>query len=166
MPLVTFDKLPDDARVWVFGALAPVDEVDAAKLLAVVDSFLLQWKAHGHPLTCARDWRDERFLAVGVDQQTEGASGCSIDVLFHTLQALDRAVGTSLIGGGRVFFRDSLQLVHCVTRPEFEAMARRGEIGAGTAVFDTTLTTASAWRSAFELPASASWHAELLKAAH
>jgi len=164
MPVVTFDKLPDDARVWVFGTAAPVDEVDAGTLLAAADAFLLQWHAHGHPLTAAREWRDERFLVIGVDQNREGASGCSIDGLFRTLQGLERAIGTSLVGGGRVFFRDRLRLVHSVTRQEFEAMAARGEVGADTPVFDITTTSAGAYRTAFERPASTGWHAELLRA--
>ena len=42
-----------------------------------VDAFLDQWNAHGSALTCAREWRDDRFLAIGVDQSTAGASGCS-----------------------------------------------------------------------------------------
>ena len=163
MPVVNFEKLPDDARVWVFGAVAHVDEVDALKLLAAVDAFLLQWNAHGHPLTCARDWRDDRFLVIGVDQSTEGASGCSIDGLFRTLKGLETAIGTTLLGGGRVFFRDSLGLVHCVSRQEFEVLARRGEVGADTAVFDTTATNAAEYRKAFERHASAGWHAELLR---
>ena len=164
MPIVKFETLPDDARVWVFGTAAPVDEIDAAKVLAVADAFLLQWKAHGHPLTSARDWRDERFLTVGVDQRTEGASGCSIDGLFRMLQELEAAIGTSLVGGGRVFFRDALQLVHSVTRQEFEMMSRRGDVDGSTAVFDVTVTTTAAYRSSFERPASTSWHADLLAA--
>jgi hypothetical protein len=162
MPAVKFDNLPDDARVWVFGAVAPLDEIDAPKLLAAVDAFLLQWNAHGHPLTCARDWRDDHFLVIGVDQRTEGASGCSIDGLFRTLKGLEPAIGTTLLGGGKVFFRDTLGLVHCVARNEFEAMARRREVDATTPVFDTALTDAKTYRSAFERPASAGWHAELL----
>jgi hypothetical protein len=164
MPVVTFDQLPDDARVWVFGAAAEIDDVDAKRLLAAVDGFLLQWKAHGHPLTCARDWRDDRFLAVGVDQRTEGASGCSIDGLFRTLQGVERAVGTTLVGGGRVYFRDAHGMVHAVTRPEFEAMAGRGEVTGNTAVFDTSVTDAASYRSAFERAARDSWHASLLPA--
>jgi hypothetical protein len=162
MPLVPFESLPDDARVWVFGAAAPVDDVDARKLLAAVDGFLIQWKAHGHPLTCAREWRDDRFLVIGVDQRTEGASGCSIDGLFRTLQGLERAIGTTLVGGGRIYFRDAQGLVHAVTRAEFEAMATRNEVGAETPVFDTTVTTAGAARTSFEQPAGKSWHATLL----
>ena len=164
MPVVKFDQLPDDARVWIFGAVAPVDDVDTPKLLAAVDSFLLTWHAHGHPLTCARDWRADRFLAIGVDQRSEGASGCSIDGLFHTLKGLETAIGTTLLAGGHVFFRDTLDLVHSISRQEFESLARRGEVGSGTPVFDTTLTTAAAYRTKFERPASAGWHAELLSA--
>jgi len=165
MPVVAFDKLPDDARVWVFGAAAPVDEIDAPKLMAAVDAFLLQWKAHGHPLTAARDWREDRFLIVGVDQRTEGASGCSIDGLFRTLKELESAIGTTLLSGSRVYFRDTIGLVHCITRPEFEAMSRRLEVNGDTPVFDTTVTTAGALRAHLERPASTSWHAGLLQAA-
>jgi hypothetical protein len=162
MPLATFDKLPDDARVWVFGAAAPVDEIDAAKLLAAVDTYLLQWKAHGHPLTAARDWRDERFLVIAVDQRTEGASGCSIDGLFRMLQDLEAAVGSSLVTGGLVFFRGPGDLVCALSREDFEALARRGGADGNTVVFDTTITAAGDYRARFEVPASASWHSALL----
>ncbi|MBM4194694.1 MAG: hypothetical protein FJ202_10000 [Gemmatimonadetes bacterium] len=164
MPMVNFETLPDDARVWVFAASAPVDEVDAKKLLAAVDGFLFQWKAHGHPLSCARDWRDDRFLAIGVDQRTEGASGCSIDGLYRTLQGLEKAVGTTLVAGGRVFFRDAHGFVHCVTQQEFGAMGARREVDTSTHVFDTTVTTAGGYRREFERAASATWHKQLLGA--
>jgi hypothetical protein len=162
MPLTTFDTLPDDARVWVFAAAAPVDDIDAAKLLAAVDTYLLQWKAHGHPLTAARDWREERFLAIGVDQRTEGASGCSIDGLFRMLQELERAVGSSMVGGGLVFFRGPGDLVCALSRDEFEALARRGGASGATHVFDTTIMSAGDYRTRFEVPAAESWHVALL----
>jgi hypothetical protein len=164
MPLTSFEKLPDDARVWIFGAAAPVDDIDSAKLLAAVDTFLVQWKAHGHPLTSAREWRDERFLVIGVDQHTEGASGCSIDGLFRTLQDLEQAVGSSLVGGGLVFFRGPGDLVCALARDDFEALSRRGGADGTTPVFDTTITTAGDYRTRFERPASDSWHKSLLAA--
>jgi hypothetical protein len=97
MTLAAFDALPDDARCWIFGASAPVDDIDDQRLLAAVDGFLLQWKAHGAPLTASRDWRDEHFLVIAVDQNQEGASGCSIDGLFRTLKELETAIGASLV---------------------------------------------------------------------
>lgn len=162
MPLVPFEKLPDDARCWIFAARAPLDEVDAPRMLAAVDSYLLAWKAHGAPLTSGREFRDEHFLAVGVDERTSDASGCSIDGLFKVLQGIEEGIGTSMVGGGTVYFRDAGGFVHGCTRAEFEHMAAMGEVGTATPVFDTTLTTVGEYRTRFERPAGESWHRSLL----
>ena len=164
MPRVSFDALPDDARVWVFGAANGLDNVASERLLGAVDDFLAQWNAHGSPLVCARDWRDERFLAIGVDQSTAGASGCSIDGLFRTLARLEPELGTTLLGGGRVYYRDSDGRVIATTRAMFDQLGREGQIGADTMVFDTSITLASAWRDRFERPVRESWHAQLITA--
>ena len=162
MTLAAFDALPDDARCWIFGASAPIDDIDDQRLLAAVDSFLLQWKAHGAPLTASRDWRDEHFLVIAVDQNQEGASGCSIDGLFRTLKGLEAALGASLVEGGLVYFRDPLGLVHAVSRDDFGLLVKHGDISAETKVFDTTLTTLGEYRTTFERRAKDSWHAALL----
>lgn len=162
MPLVPFESLPDDARLWVFGARAPLDEVDAPRLLAGVDPFLASWKAHGAPLTCARVFLHEHFLVVAVDERASGASGCSIDEFFHLLMAAEAAVGTSMVEGGIVYFRGPADLILSVTRAEFEAMAVRGDVDGDTMVFDTTVTTAGDFRARFERRARESWHASLL----
>jgi hypothetical protein len=159
MPIVPFHQLPDDARVWVFGSDDPLVGAPADTLLASVDQFLSEWRAHGTPLRCARDWRDNRFLAVGVDVSVEGASGCSIDGLFRTLQQLERVIGTRLVGGGRVFYRENGG-VASATREEFLVRLRSGDIRSDTPVFDTSLTAAAEWRAKFERPASQSWAAE------
>src|SRR5258708_6404279 len=105
MPIVPFDTLPDSARVWVFASDRPLDGDRANELLAAVDEYLATWSAHGVPLRCGREWRDARFLAIGVDITAENASGCSIDGLFRRLQQLEQSLGSRLVGGGRVFFR-------------------------------------------------------------
>ncbi|MBX9929189.1 MAG: hypothetical protein K2X99_09780 [Gemmatimonadaceae bacterium] len=161
MPLIEFDRLPDDARIWVFAADAPVDDVDAPRLLKAVDSFLRTWKAHGEPLTCAREFRDEHFLVIGVDQSTAGASGCSIDGLFRVLKGIEEGIGASLVDGGRVYFRDVAGLVHGVPRPDWILLAKQGEVRTTTPAFDTTITTAAEYRTRFEGPAGDRWHAKL-----
>jgi hypothetical protein len=164
MPLVPFAALPDEARVWVFSAAAPVTGAAADVLLREVDQHLTQWRAHGVPLVCARDWRDDRFLAVGVDEAASNASGCSIDALFHALRALEAQLGTSLVGNGAVYWRDVSGAVSVADRPAFRAVAAAGAVGPDTLVFDSTITTVGAWRREFEKPARASWHARLLPA--
>lgn len=164
MPLVPFASLPDDARLWVFGARAALDDVDERRLLTAVDRYLETWKAHGAPLSCARESRDEFFLVVAVDERASEASGCSIDGLYRVLQEVEGGIGTSLVAGGLVYFRAPGGLVCCVPRDEFEGMARRGEVDGETLVFDATVTTAGDYRARFERRARESWQASLLPA--
>jgi hypothetical protein len=162
MPLVTFETLPAEARLWVFAAAAPVTGTAADALLTMVDTHLRAWRAHGAPLVCARDWRDDRFLAVAVDEAATGASGCSIDALFHALRDMEAQIGNSLVAGGQLYWRDASGVVQVSDRPSFRAQASSGGVNVHTPVFDTTVATVGAWRSAFELPAAESWHARFL----
>ncbi|MGH7720476.1 MAG: hypothetical protein ACREON_16720 [Gemmatimonadaceae bacterium] len=160
MPRVLIEALPDDARAWVFASDRPLAGPDAARVLEEVDRFLDTWQAHGAPLTCARDWRDDRFLIVAVDQRAAGASGCSIDGLFRVFKALEPA-GVKMLTRGQVFFRGAAGDVISVSRGEFGQRAARGEITGGTHVFDTSLGTLGELRGRFETEAVRSWHAQL-----
>ncbi len=163
MPIVPLSDLPDDARAWTFAAPVTLSAEREALLLGAVDTFLAQWRAHGAPLTCARDWRDGRFLCVAVDQRAAGASGCSIDGLFRSLRELEPVLGTSLLPSGLVFWRDDDGVVRQATRPQFAAHAAQGLIRADTPVFDPTVESLGAWRHEFERSAAASWHARWLR---
>jgi hypothetical protein len=162
MPLVSFDALPDSARVWVFASDEPLAGAAADTLLAAVDEFLAEWRAHGVPLAAARDWRDDRFLAVGVDVTQENASGCSIDGLFRTLQRLEKQLGSRLVGGGRVFYRVGDE-IETSSREEFVARAKAGGVSREANVFDLGISNAAAWRERFETPAVEGWTASLFR---
>lgn len=158
MPTVSFDTLPDSARLWVFGAASPVTGDAASRVLRTVDAHLAVWRAHGVPLVCARDWRDDRFLAIAVDEQASHASGCSIDALFRQLQTVEAELSVSLVPSGLVYWREPNGAVVAADRAVFRAAIAAGEAGPDTPVFDTLITTVGEWRYQFERPARDSWH--------
>lgn len=162
MPLVPFESLPSSARVWVFVGDHAVAAPAAVQLLSEVDAYLSQWKAHGAPLTCGRDWADDRFLTIAVDQSAAGASGCSIDGLFRTLSAIGPAIGASMIGTALVHYRDRSGAIQSVSREAFGERAGHGEITTETPVYDTSVTTLDEWRERFASTVGESWHAALL----
>ena len=163
MPIVPFESLPDSSRIWVFGSDRPVTGAAADRLLAEVDRFLEGWRAHGEPLRSARLWRDHHFLIVGVDQSDAHASGCSIDGLFRSLQALEREIDARLVGGGRVFYRDHSGVAQSAARSELDSLIASGAVGPNTVVFDTSLTDLGEWRAKFEQPARKTWVGQMMK---
>lgn len=165
MPLVAFSDIPDDARVWVFASSHALSGDAESALLRDVDDFLDGWRAHGAPLSASRDWRDHQFLAITVDPRSADASGCSLDALFRSFKALEREMGVTMLGGGRVFYRGEDGTVAATDRAGFDALAASGRVTGDTPVFDTSVTTAGDWRVRFERPASQSWHATLLPTA-
>ncbi len=162
MPRVSFSQLPDDARVWIFGASDPITGDRAKLLLDRVDDYLDSWKAHGEPLLCARDWRQDRFLAIGVDENAAGASGCSIDALFRILQELQASLGSTIVGGGRVYYRDGNGETQCTSRSEFPRLRAAGIVDESTTVYDTSVVTGAGYREGFERQLGESWHRELV----
>jgi len=166
MPLVQFESLPDSARTWVFAADRNLSASQAGQLLNAVDEFLSSWKAHGTSLHSGRDWRDDRFLTVAVDQTAAGASGCSIDGLFRILKSVEKRVGAGLVASGNVFYRSASGTVESVTREKFAKLAAQGEIRDTTVVFDPTVTTLGEWRANFQTDVAHSWHAALIRERH
>jgi hypothetical protein len=162
MPLVAFSSLPDDARVWVFGSEVRLAGETESALLVAVDEYLAGWRAHGSPLTVARDWRDGRFLAIAVDQRDESASGCSLDALFRVLHGIENETGSSLLGNSRVYYRSANGEIRVTDRAGFAALSKAGEVEPSTRVFDLSIQTAGGWRNAFELAAADAWHGGLL----
>ncbi len=94
--------LPDDARLWIFGASRPLGEQDAALLISSTRRFLEEWAAHGRALAVAFEWLHNRFLLVAVDEDRAAASGCSTAVPSGSgPRRASSALGAASFGGWR-----------------------------------------------------------------
>lgn len=162
MPVVAFSSLPDVSRTWVIGSASPLSSDVERSLLASVDEYLAGWRAHGAPLTVGRDWREHRFLTIAVDPTASDASGCSLDGLFRVFKRIEQSLGTTLLDGGRVYYRDKDGAVQSTDRAGFGGLARSGAVNAETEVFDTSVQTLGEWRERFDTRAGLSWHRALL----
>lgn len=161
MPAVSFDQMPDDARLWVFAAPRPLSAREAGTLLERVDGFLAKWAAHGAPVVGARAFRHDRFLLVASDERATGVSGCSIDSLFHALADTERAMDIDLRRTSSfVFYRDAAGQVQSAERPAFRQIAAAGEVSDETPVFDNTIGTVGDVRAGrWERRFGDAWHA-------
>ena len=157
MPLTDFELLPSKARLWVFGTSRSLSSDEESTLLSEVDEFLDGWKAHGSPLTAARDWRYGRLLLVAVDERSVPPSGCSIDAMVHVLKGLEARLGMTLVDNAPVWFSLGGE-PRRATRPEFSELAKMGEVGPDTTVFDSSVTRVADVREGrWEVAASETW---------
>ncbi len=158
MPLVPFDQLPDNARLWVFAASRPLTSAESQTLMRHIDAYLGTWAAHGSPLRNGRAWHDDRFLMVAVDESSAGASGCSIDGLMRTVRDAEEHLGVKMTDNAPVWYRDNRE-VRQVDRAQFRDMAKAGSVSPDTIVFDNTITTLGAVREGrWETAARETWH--------
>ena len=158
MPNLQFDRLPSDARLWIFAAERPLTPEEGRRVLAETDAFIDQWTAHGVPLTAGRELRHQRFVLVAVDERAAGASGCSIDALVRRMQQLERELGLELVNNGPVLYREG-DAIQRVPRERFAELAASGTVSPSTFVFDNTLTRVGELAAGkWEVKAADAWH--------
>lgn len=158
MPLMPFESLPDESRLWVFGVGRELEQAEERSFLEAVDRFLETWAAHGVPLRCGRDWRHRRFLLVAVDEASEPPSGCSIDAMVEVLKDQERELGMPIVDSSPVWFLEGDQ-VRRSSRADFKRLVADGTVGPEVMVFDNTVTRLTEARAGrWERPARESWH--------
>jgi hypothetical protein len=158
MPRIPFDRLPSDARLWIFAAERPLSPDESRGVLAETDAFIDQWTAHGVPLTAGRDLRYNQFVLVGVDERAAGVSGCSVDALVRRMQQLEHILRVELVNNTPVLYREG-ETIERVSRERFAELAASGTVGPGTRVFDNTLTrVGDLLAGKWEVKAGDSWH--------
>ena len=158
MPRIGFEHLPEHARLWIFAAQRELDDPERARVLEEVDRFIDQWTAHDGPLTAARDWRQGRFLMIGVDEEAAGLSGCSIDALVRRMKVLQEELGVELVNNAPVLFKNG-GTIERVSRERFAELAEAGAVSLETPVFDNTLSRVGDIRAGrWEVRAADSWH--------
>lgn len=165
MPRVPFDQLPPNARLWIFAADRPLSSAERPTFLADIDRFLDHWAAHKVPLPAARELRYDRFLLIGVDESSTGASGCSVDALVRAMKTFEEVYGLELVNHAPVLYREGDD-IRRVPREEFRELARSGRLTPDTVVFDNTLTSVGALQQGrWETRAADAWHGRAFFAA-
>jgi hypothetical protein len=124
--------------------------------------FLEGWATHGEELVAGFDWRYDRFLIIALDERRAAASGCSIDALMDHVRQLERELGVNLVDGSPVWYRDGEE-IRFASRRKFRELATSGDVSGRTVVFDLTVQRLGELRTGrWELPATSSWHRQLL----
>ena len=154
------EKLPDDARVWVYQTDRALSSDEASKLNAVMIDFVSQWQAHGTDLAAGFELRDERWLILAVDEKDQNASGCSIDASVKVIKALGEALGVDFFNRQLIIWKDGDALV-TDRMHDFWAKRKAHIVSDDTVVFNTLAKDVGELRRSWQQRFAESRHAEM-----
>ena len=159
--LVPFDQLPEEARIWIYPSDRPFRSDEILQLEQALSDFLAQWTAHSQSLEAGFVLPHDRFIVIGINQETAQASGCSIDSSVRFIQDLEKQFDIVLLDKMNVTFKNN-GTINLVNLAAFQKFAKDGKIGQETIVFNNMVNTKEDFENNWEVPAKKSRHKRFL----
>ena len=159
--LVDFDTLPDSSRVWIYQANRSFSEDELEDIRSKLDVFIENWTAHGADLNAGATIKYKRFIVIGLNQDLNAATGCSIDASVHFIQQLEKEYNVDLMDKMNVSYKQG-EYVAYKPLTDFRKMAKQKAVSKNTIVFNNLVTNISEFKDNWEVPASESWHNRFL----
>ncbi|HRI80507.1 MAG TPA: hypothetical protein PLR06_13320 [Cyclobacteriaceae bacterium] len=151
-----FDSMPNHSRLWIYQANRLFSPTEKVQLDEGLKKLCEQWTAHQVPLCTSYLIQDNLFVMLAVDEQQEGASGCSIDSSVHFLKGLMHSLNLDFFDRSQVaFLADNRIVLHPISKLKtlFEDRTLTGE----TFTFNTLAITKSEWMETGRIRVKDSW---------
>ncbi|MBN4071493.1 hypothetical protein JYT72_03165 [Crocinitomix catalasitica] len=158
------DTLSNTSRIWIFQSNRSLSELEENFISEKFNEFIPQWAAHGNELFGEFHIAKSHFLLVGVDEDRNPASGCSVDKLTHKVEEIGRELEIDFLNRLTVAYEKDGQIV-LVTMEEFKTLVRAGEVNADTTVYNNLIPTKGELEMGWRTSVSNSWHKNLLEIA-
>lgn len=156
-----YKKLPQNSRVWVYQSDREFTQEEIEFISAKALLFIDNWTRHGDDLKGSFTIKYNQFLILGVDENFNNVSGCSIDASVRFIQELEKELELDLMDKMNVSFKDG-DNINIVKLPEFQNFAKEQKVTAETVVFNNMVNTKEDFEKKWEVPANESWHARFL----
>ena len=160
--LIPFNNLPDQARVWIYQASRPFLKEEKTDVILEIEAFLKQWAAHGSDLVTSYEIPYDRFIVIGLNEEVQGATGCSIDSSVRFIQTLEAKYQIELLDKMNVTHKEGDKLLYTPLK-EFRSLAKKRKVSSNTIVFNNLVVDKAEYTSHWEVPAGQSWHSRFIK---
>ncbi len=159
--LVDFNTLPEESRVWIYQASRSFTPEELEAIQKELDVFITNWTAHGSDLQAGYLLKYKRFIIIGLNQNLNAATGCSIDASVHFIQQLEQTYKVDLMDKMNVSYKQG-EFIAYKPLIDFKKMAKQKAVSKNTIVFNNLVTNVLEFKNNWEVPASESWHSRFL----
>lgn len=159
--LVDFNILPETSRVWIYQCNRSLSENEIKEIKSRLNVFIENWTAHGSDLQSGYNIKYKRFIIIGLNQNLNKATGCSIDASVHFIQQLEKDFNIDLMDKMNVSYKQG-EFIAYKPLIEFRKMAKEKAVSKNTIVFNNLVTNKAEFIENWEVPAKDSWHSRFL----
>jgi hypothetical protein len=156
---VSFDQLPDSARIWIYQASRPLTAEEVSRLQPTLAQFAEAWTSHGRSLQASAAVLHQQFLIIGLNEAVADASGCSIDASVRFVREVEQQLGVELLEKSRLAFLIDGR-VQLLSRLAVKQAVADGTLTPETLYFDTTIAQRAQLQQAWPAPAATTWLAK------
>ena len=160
--LVEFNALPEESRVWIYQANRTFTDDEISEIEDKLNVFINNWTAHGSDLQAGYIIKYKRFIVIGLNQNLNKATGCSIDASVHFIQQLEKSYNVDLMDKMNVSYKQG-EYVAYKSLTDFRKMAKDLAVSKNTIVFNNLVANKAEFEEHWEVPVSESWHSRFIK---
>lgn len=154
--LVPFQQLDPQSKIWIYQSGKKFSTEEKEFITKKTESFLIDWTAHGNSLQAGMQIVYDQFIIIGVNENINEASGCSIDKSVNYMRELGQAMNTNLLERSKVAIKENTD-IKLVDFPEIKKMVAEKLIHSETQVFNNAIVSKKELDTEWLQPAVKSW---------
>ena len=159
--IVPFSTLPGTARIWVYQSSKELTADDVRLINDIMKEFVTSWTAHQADLKAGFEVFHNRFLVIGVDENHNNASGCSVDKKVNVIKKLGEQLATDFFNRLQVAYLENDNIRVADMHQVIERIVRN-EIHPETIMFNNLVSTKDQFLHDWKIPVSESWLQQLV----
>lgn len=154
--LVPFNSLNSDSKIWIYQSSRKFSGSEIEYVKKETQKFLTAWTAHGNSLLAGFEVIYDQFLVIGVNENVNEASGCSIDKSVSYIRELEKNLNVSLLERSKVAIMQDAQ-ISLVDYSDIKMQISKGIISKDTEVFNNAVVSKGEFETGWLQPAEKSW---------
>ena len=154
--LIPFEDLAPHSRIWVYQANRMLSQEDQQHIRDAATQFFEGWQAHGKDLRCGFSLEYDQFLVIGVDEQFNMATGCSIDASVHLIKSLEQALNLNFFDRMQIPFLQEGK-VSLLPMQQIPAEVEAGAVKPDSLTFNNLVKNKAEFDSQWRIAAKDSW---------
>ena len=158
---VSFNLLPPNAKVWIYQSDSNLSSTDVELIEKEVKFFLNNWSSHNKEIESSYEIRYNRFLIIGLNENINSASGCSIDKSVNFIKNLQSILKVNFLNRLDVAYKIGNE-INTISLLEFQNMIRENKLSKDSIVYNNIIDTKKLYLNSWETTIENSWHKKFL----